>query len=167
MDGWLTPDPESSQAKKAPTPEAAQQLMIQSLSAAIRPLQQAGKQVIVLEDTPYFDFDPLLRVRNAQIPPRHALAEWLQSPLAGDPGLAAPANAPGIARAAEALHQTAAANPGVQLIALQPALCPTPAQCAYRQGATLLFLDNSHLSAAGASYILRDFRLPPLEPPLK
>ena len=162
MDGWLVTEPETAQRidaqTQAPTPEASHRLLVQALSATLQSLQAAGKQVIVLEDTPYFDFDPVLRVRGAKIFPRRKLAEWLGSPLASDPGLAAPAQAPGIARSIAALRQAVAANPGATLAGPNPALCPTPAMCAYRDGEKLLFLDNSHLTAYGSGFALRGFQ---------
>jgi hypothetical protein len=48
----------------------------------------------------------------------------------------------------------------VKLVDLKTKLCRRPNQCAYRDGDKLLYIDNQHLSSAGARYALRDFELP-------
>ncbi len=164
-DGWLTLDPAREPFR--PSAEATRALFIRSLTAAITALQAAGKQVIVLEDAPNFDFDPLLKVRFAHIPARRALALWLGAPGTADPSIAASAADPNIAVSTQALREAIAALPGVGLVALRPALCPSPGQCAYRDGGQLLFLDSSHLTAEGARRALRDLQLPPANPNAK
>jgi peptidoglycan/LPS O-acetylase OafA/YrhL len=159
LDGWLTADP--AHEPRVPTPEAARTLYIQSLTATVRALQVAGKQVIVLKDTPAFGFDPLMRIRTARIPARRTLALWFGVRGADDPGFAPPAGDPSIPIANSVLEQAVAQLPGVPLIDLTPALCASPAQCAYRDGDTLLFVDSTHLSPDGARRALSAFRLPP------
>jgi peptidoglycan/LPS O-acetylase OafA/YrhL len=158
MDGWLTPD----LAPQSPTPstEASSQLFTASLSASIRTLQASGKEVIVLEDTPYFNFDPMLSVRTAHIPARHTLALWLGAKNAADPGVAPPAGDRSIPLSISLLEETTAHLPDVTLLDPNPALCSSATQCAYRNGDSLLFIDSSHVSPEGASRALRDLRLP-------
>jgi peptidoglycan/LPS O-acetylase OafA/YrhL len=158
MDGWLTPD----LAPQSPTSslEASSQLFAASLSASIRALQASGKQVIVFEDTPNFDFDPMLNVRTAHIPARRALALWLGAKDAGDPGVAPPAADRGIPLSISLLEETTARLSGVTLLDPKPALCSDATQCAYRDGDSLLFIDSSHVSPEGATRALRDLRLP-------
>ena len=162
MDGWLTPD--SAPQAATPSLEASRQLFTESLAASIRTLQKAGKEVIVVEDTPNFDFDPMLTVRTARIPARRALAHWLRAADAADPGVAPPVAEPSIPLSISLLEQTAAQLPGVTLLDPKPALCASSAQCAYRDGDSLLFIDSSHLSPEGASRALRDLRLPAIQP---
>jgi len=50
MDGWLSVDP--VREPQVPSLEASRRLYIESLTGTIRSLEDAGKQVIVLEDTP-------------------------------------------------------------------------------------------------------------------
>ena len=158
LDGWLTPD--RAPQSPAPSLEVSRQLFTESLTASIRALQDAGKQVIVLEDTPNFDFDPILKVRAAHIPARHTLALWLGAPDAADPGVAPPVADPSVPLSISLLQQVAASLPGVMLLDLKPALCSSSTQCAYRDGASLLFIDSSHLSPEGARRALRNLRLP-------
>ena len=157
MDGWLTSDvaPQSD----TPSLEASSQLFTASLSASIGALQASGKEVIVLEDTPNFSFDPMLSVRTAHIPARRALALWLGAKDAADVGVAPPAADRGIPLSISLLEETARLQ-GVTLLDPKPALCSSTTQCAYRDGDSLLFIDSSHVSPEGASRALRDLRLP-------
>jgi peptidoglycan/LPS O-acetylase OafA/YrhL len=157
-DGWLTPDlaPQSP----APSLEASRQLFTESLAASIRALQASGKQVVVLEDTPYFDFDPMLKVRTSNISARRTLALWLGVPDSADPGFAPPVATPSVLLSATLLEQTVAHFSGVRLFDPRLALCASSFQCAYRAGDSLLFIDSSHVSPDGARRALRDLRLP-------
>ena len=162
MDGWLTPD--SAPQASTPSLEASRQLFTESLAASIRALLKAGKQVIVVEDTPNFTFDPMMTVRTARIPARRALAYWLGAAEAADPGVAPPVAEPSIPLSIALLEQTAAQLPGVTLLDPKPALCASSTQCMYRDGDSLLFIDSSHLSPEGASRALCDLRLSAIQP---
>ena len=190
MDGWLasdaSPGPDiGSASHSAPPPapgsvppaEANLRLYQTALGANIRALQSAGKQVILVQDTPSFAIDPLLLVRTAHIPARRALAIALQSSTGTvpdtpiDSAFSPPESSPSIDDAT-ALLQQAAQQFSVELFDPRPALCPTPAHCLYRDADTLLFIDSTHLSAAGAIRALTQFTLPlpptttQLSPPL-
>jgi peptidoglycan/LPS O-acetylase OafA/YrhL len=157
MDGWLTPDHAPQSA--TPSLEASRQLFTESLAATIRALQASGKRVIVIEDTPNYDFDPMLRVRTAHIPIRRTLAHWLGDEDTTDWGVAPPVAEPSIPLSISLLEETAAHLPGVLLLDPKPALCASSTQCAYRDGDNLLFIDSSHLSPEGARRAFRDLRL--------
>jgi peptidoglycan/LPS O-acetylase OafA/YrhL len=159
-DGWLAPDDESHPA--TPSLERSRRLFTQSLTETILALLGAGKRVIVVQDTPYFAFDPIFRVRAAQIPARHALALWLRAPDAADPGYAAPVIEPSIPLSVSLIDQVTGSLAGVELFDPVPALCANANQCAYRDDTGPLFIDNSHLSAAGARRALRALPLPSL-----
>jgi peptidoglycan/LPS O-acetylase OafA/YrhL len=165
MDGWLSAD--LAREPQVPSLEATHRLYLESLTASIRALEDAGKQVIVLEDTPNFDFDPMLKVRTARIPARRALTRWLGIQNDPDPGVAPPAADPQIADSVFVLEETAAHLPGAALFDPKPALCQSSAQCAYRDGESPLFIDSSHLSPDGARRALRDLRLPAISAPDK
>jgi hypothetical protein len=157
-DGWLTPDP--AHAGEIPAVDANSRMFVDSLTAVLRALQSSGKQVIVFEDVPSFEIDPLWRVRSARIPARRRLAAWLGNRDAVDPGFAPPDANPNIAAANSLLRQTVAGVAGVELVDLTPALCGTASECVYRSGDNLLYDDSSHLSTFGSMYALRDFQLP-------
>jgi peptidoglycan/LPS O-acetylase OafA/YrhL len=50
---------ESDKSHAIPTADASRKIFTQSLTATIRNLREAGKEVIVIEDAPDFDFDPV------------------------------------------------------------------------------------------------------------
>jgi hypothetical protein len=167
MDGWLTPDP-ASESASVPTADDDLSLYQNALAATVRSLQSTGKQVILIQDTPSFAVDPLLVVRTARIPARRALALALNPTTLIDPGSAPPESSPAIT-ASNVLLQKESQPLSAQLFDPKPALCPSPEQCAYRDRYTLLFMDSTHLSAAGATRALTAFPLPatPAAAPLK
>jgi hypothetical protein len=159
-EGWLLTD-------AAPKPEklsldAASPLFRESLTASIQGLQAAGKQVIVLNDVPTFDFNPMTRYFSARIPARRLLAQWMGSPQASDPG-ASPANDMNLVAIANAqLKMTFDRLHGVPLIDLYSALCGSGTDCPYRMGDRLLYRDPHHVTRFGGDYALRDFHFPAL-----
>jgi peptidoglycan/LPS O-acetylase OafA/YrhL len=165
QDGWLTAD--LAHEREVPSLDASSTLFEQALTASIRALQAAGKEVIVLDDVPIFDVSPVWRVRTTRIAARRNLASWLRLRESNDPGYASPIDAAGSAQTAALLQQTLANLPGVQLVDLKPVLCSGPSQCAYRDNDKLLYADPQHLSADGALYALRNFRLPELPLPAR
>ena len=155
--GWLTADP--SHASAMPSLDSVRALFIESLRAQIETLRTAGKAVLVLEDVPNFDFDPLERVRNARIHARGILASWLGVEETGDSGFAPNGIASADALAIAILHQAVPSEEEVELIDLKPALCTAPGHCAYRDGDRLLYADSGHLTLYGAHYAVRTLRL--------
>jgi peptidoglycan/LPS O-acetylase OafA/YrhL len=147
-----------------PTAEANLRLYRSALDATVHALQATGKQVILVQDMPSFPVDPPVLVRTANIPARRALAFAL-APSGHintreliDPGFLPPESSPAISASVDLIRQ-ASERLDVQLFDPKPALCPTPTQCAYRDGDTLLFNDSTHVSAAGATRALADFPL--------
>jgi hypothetical protein len=160
MLSYLKPPP-----AHVPTAEANLILYRTALAATVLTLQSAGKRVILVQDTPSFAADPLLLVRTSHIPVRRALAHFLNpaSDTAShtfiDAGFAPPESSPAIAASEDLINQ-ASQQLNAQLFNPKPAFCPTPAICAYRDGDTLLFIDSTHLSAAGATRALTALPLP-------
>ena len=76
---------DSAHEHELPSPDSVRGTFVQSLAVLIRSLQKAGKQVMVVDDVPNFDFDPMLRFRAAHIPARHAMAVWMGVDT-GNPG---------------------------------------------------------------------------------
>jgi hypothetical protein len=148
---------ESDKSHAIPTADASQNIFTQSLKATICNLQEAGKEVIVIQDVPNFDFDPVSRLGSTLIPARHALARRLG---VEDSGIAAPTMAPEASMVPSYLREAVEGFPSVNLVDLKARLCRSPGECAYRDGDQLLYADSHHLSPAGARYVLRDFKLP-------
>jgi peptidoglycan/LPS O-acetylase OafA/YrhL len=156
--GWLTADP--AHANAMPSLDAVRALFLSSLRAQVETLRAAGKTVLVLEDIPNFDFDPLERVRSARIPARGILAAWLGVEDGGDPGFAVNGIASADALAVATLRLAVPSENGAGLIDLKPALCNSAGHCAYRDGDRLLYADSGHLTPYGAHYAVRNLRLP-------
>lgn len=157
QDGWLSPG--VSERQHAPTPDDSRTLFVESLTAAVRALQSAGKQVIVLKDVPGFVVDPVWRIRSQQIPVRRRLTACLGVHDATDPGFSSPASDAHTVLADSLLDQAVSDSPGARLVDLRPALCNQVDRCVYSDGDKLLYDDSNHLSTAGALYAVRDLRL--------
>jgi hypothetical protein len=143
------------------SPDETRRIFMDSLAASIRSLQASGKQVIVMDDAPSFDFDPLLRFTTSQIPVRHAIAMQLGMLNSNDSGLAPQRSPASAAKVTTLLQQTIARFSGVTLIDLQHQLCNETGRCVYLMDDRLLYRDSHHLTPDGARYALRSFRLPP------
>ena len=154
---WLTAD--LAHEHEIPTLEASRSIFEQALTATVRSLQAAGKQVVVLGDTPSYNFEPIWRVARVEIPAQHALARWLHVSKDDDSGYATPGFQESDAYADAALRETLAAIPGVTLAELRQSLCKDPDACIYRDGDRLLYGDSHHLTPDGAGYALRAFHL--------
>lgn len=163
QDGWLVGD--LAQDTQPPTAEQARAVLEQSLAAAIRSLRVTGKQVIVVDDIPSFDFEPQWRIDTARIPARRGLAEWLRGRDVDDTGFGSPGDAENAAAATALLEQTVAEQAGATLVDLKPRLCGVDGRCKYRDGSRVLYLDNNHLSPEGARDALRGFALPAANEP--
>jgi peptidoglycan/LPS O-acetylase OafA/YrhL len=163
-DGWLIPDSSAGLAgeREVPPLAASRKLFTDSLTSTVQALQASGKKVIVFEDVPMFDADPLWRVRTTRIPLRRELTGLLRLQAGTDPGVAAPSESPTSLAIQTFLQQTISSLPHVEVVDLKAELCSGPNQCTYREGDQLLYSDTQHLSADGAEYALRHFQLPPL-----
>ena len=159
---WLTSD--VAHEREIPTLEATGRLLEQALTQTIQTLQAAGKRVIVLGDTPSFDINPIGRVAVTVVPAERLLAQWLRVPNADDPGFDTPNYVESDRLAASAIRKVMAATPSAMLIDLKPAMCKGPAECFYRDGDSLLYADTHHLTPDGASFALRGFQIPVLNP---
>jgi hypothetical protein len=147
---WLTPD--LTHEREIPSLAATQSLFEQALTETIQTLEAAGKQVVVLGDTPSFDVNPIGRVAITEVPAERLLAHWLRIPNADDPGYDAPNYVESDRLAAAAIRAVMARVPAAMLIDLKPAMCRTPTECFYRDGENLLYADTHHLTpASGAS----------------
>jgi hypothetical protein len=142
-----------------PSPESVPSTFVKSLSAAIQSLQRVDKHVIVIDDVPNFEFDPLCKVRTAAIPARRTMAALLgldtDSHGVAPRGFVSASN-----QSTNLLRQIREANRGVELIDLESSLCNSQNLCAYMDGGRLLYSDADHLTADGARYALRSFLLP-------
>jgi peptidoglycan/LPS O-acetylase OafA/YrhL len=161
-DGWAYPG--AANGHQMLTQDEAGALFRRSLSTSVERLLQAGKQVVILEDSPTFDFIPLNRFRTSQIPARRLLAKWLGSEEARDLGCAQPAELPAVFFADAQLKEADESLPGVPLIDLLSEFRQGNGLYAYRIGDHQLYDETRHLTRYGAHFALRDFHLPALKP---
>jgi len=154
---WLTSD--VAHERERPTREAARRIFVDAMTGTIRTLQAMGKQVVVLGDTPSFTFDPTWKVSTGAIPAERVLLKWLRVPNIGDPGYAAPGHVESDIYGNAAVHEALTGVDGVHLVEIKQKLCPEAGACLYRDGDRLLYADSHHLTADGALFALRDFRV--------
>jgi peptidoglycan/LPS O-acetylase OafA/YrhL len=157
-DSW--PIADTAHEHEVLSPDAVSALFNKSLAASIQGLQQAGKQVVVMEDVPTFDFDPIMKVRTQQIPVRHSLAQWMGFQSASDPGYGPMANVSSDAEANSHLKAAMEGLKGVQLVDLKPELCRDSNSCVYRDESHVFYADHHHIDVEGARYALRNFHFP-------
>jgi peptidoglycan/LPS O-acetylase OafA/YrhL len=143
-------------------PDQTQKIFMDALAASIRSLQASGKQVIVMDDSPNFDFNPFLRYSSIQIPLRRAIATRLGILNPGDSGFGSQKSLSSAAKATSLLQEIIASVPGASLFDLRRELCGESGQCIYRMEDQLFFRDSNHLTPNGTRYALRDFHLPPV-----
>lgn len=152
-DGWLAVN--LADQHRVPSAEQSRAEFAAALSATVRSLRQAGKKVVILGDVPNFDRDPIWMVTTGRIPARRFLYRLLTGHRLQDTGLASPSAMSSDPRTGLALlHEAVGGLPGVDILDLKSALCPSPNQCFYRDGNALLYIDTQHLSADGANFAL-------------
>lgn len=132
---------------------------VAGLDATITALEAAGKHVVLIDDVPNFDFDPLYRTRTDVIPARRTLASWMKE--TSTPAGRAPASfRSAAARSQEALDRVHSEFRDVPVIDLRSMFCDKNGMCAYMEQGTLLYADSQHLTAAGSFFALRNVHLP-------
>ncbi len=128
------------------------------LDGVLEALAAPGRRIVLVQDVPAFDFDPLRRLEAALIPARRALAD-ASGDAVGDPDLA-PLRSVRFDEARGAVAEIAARRPDVDLIDPWPLLCDAN-QCRVGEAQQLYYIDPQHLSAAGARKVLSGLSLPP------
>jgi peptidoglycan/LPS O-acetylase OafA/YrhL len=148
-------------AHRRPSLSAENNLFVDALSKNISALDAAGKRVVLVEDVPNFDFDPLCSLRTTQIPIRRMLASWMTQGNYS-PGLAHASFVDAVERSDEALKTVHSRFQNAELIDLRPMFCDGRGMCSYMHGGRLLYSDGQHLTPDGAFYALRGGTLPDL-----
>jgi peptidoglycan/LPS O-acetylase OafA/YrhL len=162
LDGGVSPLVSNlQQGRQLRSSENVRSIFVQSLSATVRALQRDGKNVIVVDDVPNFDFDPSFRFRTARIAARRSMANWL-GVNTGDAGLPGPTYVSAAGLSTELLNKTLEDYPGVELFDPKLRLCNVQGLCTYQSSDRLFYSDEQHLTPDGAKFALRDFRLPSL-----
>lgn len=126
-----------------------------ALGRTLRRLRGAGKGVLVLGDVPWLRFDPARHVWARALPWRGAIERVASPGLAGADDLVdARFFDPLADQGNRIVAAGAAAAPGVRYVALRAVLCPD-GRCRTGAGGLPFFIDEQHLSRAGADYAVR------------
>jgi hypothetical protein len=131
-------------------PAESRENLKRGLQDTVELLQSYGKRVIVLKDSPAFDFDPVRRVRERYIRPRLLLAQLLEpgrSPFeSSEPRQDFDSV---LDKEVSAIIDEVAAAERVDTFDLKKTLCDANS-CYFYDGKSLLYEDSQHLSLAGA-----------------
>ncbi|WP_158218807.1 acyltransferase family protein [Roseateles aquatilis] len=119
----------------------------QGLAASVEPLVRAGKRVVVLGDVPYFAFMPIKRVAACGNPLRAALNGLPDHDRACEYGTAASMIEDPIG---EVIVRDVARRGGATYLDPRQGLCDGEG-CRFAARARMLYVDQQHLSAAGAA----------------
>jgi peptidoglycan/LPS O-acetylase OafA/YrhL len=162
---WSAPFVEESQGSRfapngdgspvSPTESSAN--LEHGLNAAIAELKASGKRVVVLNDVPVFNFDPVRRVRSEFIPLRGFLAREF-----GEGGSEIGSVPRSVVDTPEDLRASSivdrAAGSSAEVIGLKQNLC-NDWFCDFYADGLLLYADPQHLSLAGSRRALEGIRL--------
>ena len=129
-------------------------LLTEGLRDAILYLQRADKQVFVAQDVPYWPFNTAKAMRGQSIPFRNMVQRIAEPEFDTNAPLAAPY--PPMAEVEAAMRLTTE-KAGASYIPIRRAFCVSGG-CFYRKGELPLFVDQSHLSAAGAQMAVAPYR---------
>ena len=130
-------------------------LLQQGIAATVKPLLAAGKRVVVLGDVPAFDFDAGRAVKTYLLPLRRDLDTLLGDHPGLSGGVAAWSHiAPQRMQARRAVMAGAASVPGVEFYDMASSMCQRTG-CRYADGDIAYYLDEHHLSPAGARIALK------------
>jgi peptidoglycan/LPS O-acetylase OafA/YrhL len=140
--------------------DESEQNLSAGLAGTVAALTHAGKRVVLIKDVPILRFNPWQRLRAHLIPFRGfaATGHFPSGPL--------PTSAPlsetylNQEQASDTLLDQVAKTYHVDTFNPRPFLC-TEGRCTYVYGNHTLYIDEQHLSQAGAVYALRDFKIKP------
>ena len=128
------------------------------LESSIRRLQSYGKKVIVMEDVPEFDVDPVPSAYFQNLRAWPVMARVIGIPHASEFGILSKESQALADRTEIALSQAVNELSGVQYVRLHDLFCGESG-CRFSQDGKILYIDEHHLSTAGANLALTRLRL--------
>jgi peptidoglycan/LPS O-acetylase OafA/YrhL len=142
----------SGQAKARDINENTQNLE-SGLVEQMKAIQSAQKSVLVVQDVPIFDFDPVMAMLGSEIPARKGLGDLLSQPIK-DIGFARPSSvySEQIASSRTAVQKAVSQVAGAKIYDPSVDLC-ADGVCKYANGSDVLYIDNQHLSHTGADLL--------------
>ena len=120
-------------------------LFAAGLFNAVTQLMDSGKQVFLVEDTPFWPFDPARRAKIEAIPLKAAIERLIEGGRI--PNTVAARNVSN--DVAEGIVSDVASATGARLLDMPAAICPG-GSCRYKDGNVIFFADQSHLTGQGA-----------------
>jgi SGNH domain (fused to AT3 domains) len=140
--------------------EASEANLKMGLSTLVEHLKSAGKSVVLVEDNPIFDFDPVRLTLAQKIPARFEFGKLVSYD---------PENAPGRSSLMHVINsndvsslivrEVQAATTDIGLVDPFETLC-VKTECLFSGSRGLYYFDDQHLSPMGATMALRSFRIP-------
>jgi peptidoglycan/LPS O-acetylase OafA/YrhL len=172
---WSAPLIEASEGSRytlagapAPVDPAENKSVLKAgLAAQVAKLRALDKRVIVLQDVPIFDVDPVAVVLRQAIPARDLLADLLGADAGSPSELNASVRFARQIETAQAVVASAVlSNEEVSLIDPKHFLCGKTG-CEFASDRQILYVDNQHLSPAGAAIVARNLLAGPTNLALK
>ena len=127
-------------------------VLVAGVADAVRYLTHAGKRVLVMEDVPYWTFDPARAARTNYYP----LRRQLSAIVSDDTAVSATTGPTRLRRlGAEQRLRAAVERAGGHYVLTRHKFCTDAGPiCRYATDQAVLFADRSHLTADGADYAL-------------
>jgi hypothetical protein len=149
---------EAGQNSHTPMVASDPAILQTGLDELVGRLRNAGKRVYLMGDNPIFSFRPTEVASNKALWARRALARALSSPTVRyEDGVAPELTPPAVSVARQVLENVAAAHPGTIVVDMHSTFCSSQG-CRFLEGdRTLYFIDENHLSHAGAQVALNGF----------
>lgn len=152
--------PEDRASEAVSIEESSGNLLV-GLQNGIDRLLAAGKKVVLVKDTPIFDFHPVRRMASMQIPFRRLLDRALNGAPAFDGDVAPWADVAVDVESRRVIDDLVRSRPQVTVVEPREILCGDEG-CRYASSGRLLFSDPHHLGPYGSKWVVERMNLPAL-----
>jgi peptidoglycan/LPS O-acetylase OafA/YrhL len=143
--------------------ETSENNLREGLTALVRHLRSAGKSVVLVEDVPILDFDPLRLEVTQEIPARLQLAKLVSTDPEATPWHSSISHVVNAHDVSESIVRDVQRSvEGVELVNPFDGFCAA-SECAFASQGNLFYLDEQHLSNRGASIALQSLDIPALK----
>jgi hypothetical protein len=143
--------------------ETSENNLREGLTALVRHLRSAGKSVVLVEDVPILDFDPLRLEVTQEIPARLQLAKLVSTDPEATPWHSSISHVVNAHDVSESIvRDVQRSGEGGVLVNPFDGFCAA-SECAFASQGNLFYLDEQHLSNRGASIALQSLDIPALK----
>jgi peptidoglycan/LPS O-acetylase OafA/YrhL len=134
--------------------------LAKGLNDLIQSLQNAGKEVYLVQDVPVLNFNPVRLIEARLMRPRSMLARLVDGAAPSfEDGTAPDPGSPDTDEARSIVERAASLYPKAHVIDLHAVFCG-PNGCRFADGNQTFYVDSGHLSPLGARIALNGFQLP-------